>query len=40
MGSQEIISSLIDKVNMSVDGGQLVQAAIAFEKADMLKFYI
>lgn len=25
---------------MSVDGGQLIQAALAFEKADMLKFYI
>jgi len=25
---------------MQVDGGQLIQAAIAFEKADMLQFYI
>lgn len=31
---------MIDKVNMSVDGGQLIQAALAFGKADMLKFYI
>jgi ankyrin repeat protein len=40
MGSKEIVGSLIDKINMTVDGGQLIQAAIAFEKADMLKLYI
>ena len=40
MGSKEIVGTLIDKVNMTVDGGQLIQAAIAFEKADMLKLYI
>ncbi len=40
MGSKEIVGALIDKVNMSVDGGQLIQAAIAFEKNDMLQFYI
>lgn len=40
MGSKEIVGALIDKVNMGVDGGQLIQAALAFEKNDMLQYYI
>ena len=31
---------MLDKINMTVDGGQLIQAAIQFEKNEMLEFYI
>lgn len=31
---------MIDKINMVVDGGQLIQAAIQFEKPEMLDYYI
>lgn len=51
MGSPQIIDALLDKINILVDGGQLIQvsetfvslnlqAAIQFEKNDMLDYYI
>jgi hypothetical protein len=35
-----MIGGMLDKINMTVDGGQLIQAAIQFEKNDMLQYYI
>lgn len=40
IGSKEIIGTMLDKINMTVDGGQLIQAAIQFEKNEMLQYYI
>jgi len=40
IANKEIISGFIDKINMLVDGGQLIEAAIQFNKPEMLEFYI
>ena len=40
LGNKEFISTFIDKVNMLVDGGELIQAAIQFKQNAMLQYYV
>ena len=40
LGNKEIIESFIGKINMMIDGGELIQAAIQFKQNAMLQYYI
>ncbi|CDW79057.1 ankyrin repeat domain-containing [Stylonychia lemnae] len=40
LGNKDLIAGMIDKVNMLVDGGELIQAAVSFNQPKMLEYYI